>query len=96
MGEEYRIFKEGYGYKKAGVIVMELTPANAKQQQIFENSDPRHGHLMAVVDKLNKSMGQNKVLLASQDLNTRWKMKQDKLPPRYSTLMQEIITIHAK
>ncbi|MCF2489173.1 Y-family DNA polymerase [Dyadobacter sp. CY347] len=91
-----KIFKEGYGYKKAGVIVMELTPANAKQQQIFENTDPRHGHLLAVVDKLNKSMGQNKVLLASQDLHTRWKMKQDKLSPRYSTRMDEIITVHAK
>ncbi|WP_208408182.1 DUF4113 domain-containing protein [Dyadobacter arcticus] len=29
-------------------------------------------------------------------LTTRWKMKQDKLSPRYSTRMQEIITIHAK
>lgn len=51
---------------------------------------------MAVMDKVNKSMGQNKVLLASQDLTTRWKMKQGKLSPRYSTRMKEIITVHVK
>ncbi|MCE7072621.1 DUF4113 domain-containing protein [Dyadobacter sp. CY327] len=48
------------------------------------------------MDKLNKTMGQNKVLLASHDLNVHWKMKQDKLSPPYSARMQEIITVHAK
>ncbi|WP_255699074.1 DUF4113 domain-containing protein [Dyadobacter sp. CY327] len=51
---------------------------------------------MAVVDNLNNSMGQNKVLQAGQGLDTRWKMKQNKLSPRYNTRIQEIITIHAK
>ncbi|WP_374756631.1 DUF4113 domain-containing protein [Dyadobacter bucti] len=37
---------------------------------------------MAFVDKLDKAVGQNKVLLASQDLTTRRKMKQDTLSPR--------------
>ncbi|WP_409018801.1 DUF4113 domain-containing protein [Dyadobacter sp. CY347] len=37
---------------------------------------------MAFVDKLDKSMGQNKVLLASQDLTTRRRMKQDTLSSR--------------
>jgi len=45
-----------YGYKRVGVVVMDLTPANANHQQVFANTDPRNGHLMAVVDKLNKSM----------------------------------------
>ncbi|WP_285546396.1 Y-family DNA polymerase, partial [Dyadobacter frigoris] len=59
-----RIFKAGYGYKKAGVIVMDLTPEASKQRMLFENSDPKHLELMAVMDKLNKSYGQQKVKLA--------------------------------
>ncbi|WP_409013397.1 DUF4113 domain-containing protein [Dyadobacter sp. CY351] len=47
------------------------------------DTHPHHWHLMAFVDKLEKSMGQNKVLLANQDLTTRRKMKQDTLSPRY-------------
>ncbi|WP_409018810.1 DUF4113 domain-containing protein [Dyadobacter sp. CY347] len=38
---------------------------------------------MAFVDKLDKSIRQNKVLLASQDLTTRRRMKQETLSPRY-------------
>lgn len=90
-----RIFMEGYEYKKAGVVVMELTPADCKQQKLFNNSDPRHDHLMAVMDKLNKALGQQKVKLASQDLDRVWKMKRDKLSPRYTTRLDDIITVHA-
>ena len=88
-----RIYKSGYGYKKAGVIVMDLTPAADAQRMIFENSDPKHGHLMAVVDKLNQTLGQQKVKLASQDLDRVWKMKRERLSPRYTTRISEIVSI---
>ncbi|WP_138481619.1 Y-family DNA polymerase [Dyadobacter bucti] len=91
-----RIYKDGYGYKKAGVIVMEFTPADSKQQMLFENSDPKQGNLMAVLDKLNKALGQQKVKLASQDLDKVWKMKRAKLSPRYTTRLDEIITVHCR
>ncbi len=88
-----RIYKTGFGYKKAGVLAMEITPAAQAQRMIFENSDPRHAQLMAVMDKLNKALGQQKVKLASQDLDRVWKMKQERLSPRYTTRWSEIITI---
>ena len=88
-----RIFKTGYGYKKAGVLALELTPAANTQRMLFENSDPRHAHLMAVMDKLNKALGQQKVKLASQDLDRTWKMRRERLSPRYTTRMGEIIVI---
>ena len=87
------IYKTGYGYKKAGVMVTELTPAANKQCMIFENSDSRHGNLMAVVDKVNSALGQQKVKLAAQDLGRVWKMKQERLSPRYTTRINEIVTI---
>lgn len=88
-----RIYQAGYGYKKAGVLALELAPAASAQRMLFENSDPRHANLMAVVDKLNKALGQQKVKLASQDLDRVWKMKQERLSPRYTTRINEIITI---
>ena len=50
---------------------------------------------MKSVDFINASFGQQKVKLASQDLKKVWKMKQEKLSPRYSTNLNEIITINA-
>ncbi len=89
-----KIFKKGFHYKKAGVIVMDFSPENQKQLKIFENSNPLHVPLMKVIDKLNLNFGQQKVKLASQDPKRIWKMKQEKLSPRYTTHLNEIITIH--
>lgn len=89
-----KIFKKGYHYKKAGVIVQDFTPENIQQLMLFENRDKRHISLMQAVDKLNKSYGQQKIRLGSQDLRRVWKMKQEKLSPRYTTKLSDIITIH--
>lgn len=89
-----RIFKSGYRYKKAGVIIQDFTPENATQLTFFENSDSRHVPLMQVMDRLNASYGQQKVRLGSQDTKRIWKMKQERLSPRYTTKLSDIITIH--
>ena len=89
------IYKEGYQYKKAGVIVIELTPENEHQLNLFIHENPKHKALMKVVDQLNQTIGQKKLKLACQDLGRTWKMNQEKLSPRYTTRLDEIITINA-
>lgn len=89
-----RIFKTGYAYKKAGVIVQDFTQANRLQQTLFENRDERHVELMKTIDKMNTQFGQQKVRLASQDTKKIWKMKQEKLSPAYTTNLNDIITIN--
>jgi len=74
---------------------MDITPDEANQISMFENSNPKHKVLMDVVDRLNTSIGQKKVKLASQALDRTWKMKQERLSPRYSTRLSEITIIHA-
>ncbi len=87
------IFREGYHYKKAGVIVMGLTPNNETQLSLFNTSNPKHQPLMSVIDKMNKSYGTNKVKFANQSLGRQWKMKQEKLSKSFTTRIDEIITI---
>jgi DNA polymerase V len=89
------IFRKGYQYKKAGVVVMDFTPEDTGQISLFENSDPRHRLVMDVVDRMNTAIGQKKVKLASQALDRTWKMKQEKLSPRYTTRIGEVITVLA-
>lgn len=88
------IFREGYHYKKAGVIVMGLTPNNETQLSLFNTSNPKHQPLMSVIDKMNKSYGTNKVKFANQSLGRQWKMKQEKLSKSYTTRLNEVITIN--
>jgi DNA polymerase V len=89
-----KIFKDGYAYKKAGVIVQDFMPENEIQKTLFENRNERHIPLMKVIDKMNLQFGQQKIRLASQDTKRVWKMKQEKLSPRYSTNLSDIITIN--
>ncbi|WP_269223632.1 Y-family DNA polymerase [Flavobacterium sp. IMCC34518] len=87
------IFKEGFHYKKAGVIVMGLTPNSETQLSLFNVSNPKHQPLMSVIDKMNNSFGSNKVKFASQSLGRQWKMKQEKLSNSFTTKIDEIFII---
>jgi DNA polymerase V len=89
-----KIFKKGYSYKKAGVIVMEFSQEDNVQLNIFENSNLKHIPLMKSIDRINAMYGQQKVRLASQDIKKVWKMKQLRLSPRYTTNINEIIIIN--
>ena len=91
-----KIYKEGYHYKKAGVIVMGLTPEHTKQFTLFNEDHPKHPVLMQTIDRLNQKIGKQKVKLACQDLGRTWKMNQEKLSPRYTTNLSEILAIYAK
>lgn len=86
------IYKNGYGYKRAGVVLMDFVQDNAYQQSLFYNSNPKHAPLMAAMDKLNDKFG-TKVRIASMDKKTH-KMRQEKLSPKYSTNIKEIISVN--
>lgn len=90
-----KIFKKGYLYKKAGVMVLDFMPENQIQLNVFEQSDPRHVPLMQAIDKLNRIYGQQKIRLASQDLKRIWKMKQEKLSPKYTTRLADVVVVKA-
>lgn len=86
------IYKEGISYKRAGIIVGNITPAANYQMKIFGGENPKHQSLMQVIDDTNKKIG-NKIMFGHNDLTKRWKMKQEKLSPCYSTRIEDIITI---
>ena len=85
------IFKRDIGYKRAGVVLMEFVPDNEYQPSLFFNSDPKHARLMQAVDKLNDKYG-TKVRLAAMDKRTH-KMHQEKLAPKYTTSLKDIIQV---
>lgn len=90
-----QIFVSGYHYKKAGVMVMELTNENEQQLSLFDERNPKHDSLMKVMDKLNGQSSNHLIKLASQDLKRTWKMNQNYLSPRYTTRLNEIIKVKA-
>ena len=89
------IFKEGFHYKKAGVIVSDIVPAGSIQGNMFYELDSlKQGKIMAAMDKLNGAMGKNKVIVGRQGFERKWKLRQEKLSPFYSTRLSDIITVN--
>ena len=61
------IYKDGFLYKKAGVIVSDFVPENQRLINIFEEDvENKHLPIMKAMDSLNKKYGKNKRRLASQ------------------------------
>ena len=88
------IYKKGYQYKKAGVIVSGLIPESERQISLFdEDFYLKHQPIMKIIDKLNHKYHEDKLKLGSQDIKRTWKMKQARLSKRFSTNIKEIIQI---
>ena len=64
-----RIFRQGYHYKRAGVIVMGIVPDNGIQTNFVDYDADRHEKMKkldAVLDKINREYGTETIVLASQ------------------------------
>ncbi len=86
---------EGLLFKKAGVIVSQLTNENEKQMDLFVDENPKHLQLMKAMDHLNAKIGERKVKIGTQGGKT-WNMKQEKLSPKYTTQYSQILTIQCQ
>jgi DNA polymerase V len=88
------IFKKGYRYKKAGVIVFDIVPENQTQGSLFDVVDrPKHAEIMKTLDRINSKFGRDTLNVAVQGSGQRWKLRQEKLSPCYSTRWSDIIEV---
>jgi len=86
------IFKEGYKYMKCGVIVMEFTPEDAVQYNMFDGTDmSKRKAVMEALDKVNSALGKETVRMASQGFKKRYKLKAAKLSRKFTTNIDQII-----
>ncbi len=89
------IFREGYLYKKAGVIVTGLLPEKEIQGNLFSAPGNEKGQqLMASLDQVNRRFGQETLKVATQGIARKWRLRQEKLSPGYTTRWGELMEIH--
>ena len=88
-----KIWRDGYAYKKAGVIVSGLVPAGQRLMNLFVPPDRRHDSLMHTIDRINAKYGHELLKLGGQDPQRTWKMKQAKLSPAYTTRLSDVIRV---
>lgn len=86
-----QIWRDGYRYAKAGVMLSDFYDDGVYQGSLFEPAPPSYYNktLMSTIDKLNSS-GKGKIWFASQGITQDWSMKRGMLSPRYTTHWQEL------
>ena len=87
------MFKTGVKYKRAGVIVTGLVPTDNHQLDLFLHENPKHKPLMSAIDRINTRFKADKIKLGNQDLQRTWKMRQERLSPKYTTNINDILIV---
>lgn len=81
-------------YKNGGVIVAGIVPQSQIQANIFTApTNEKHLQLMQAVDKINNSIGAQKLTIGTQGTNTEWQLRCAKRSPRFTTRLDEVVTI---
>ena len=88
-----KIYHKGKSYKKAGIVLMGLTPESSHQFSFLEKNTNKHKKLMQSVDNIDNKYGLYKVRLASQDQKRIWKMNRQNLSRNYTTNIEEILIV---
>jgi DNA polymerase V len=90
-----KIFKNGYSYKKAGVIITEIVDKAGIQGNFFYQLDTqKQDNLMKTIDRLNGSYGRDTVRIAAAGCG-KFEMKRNMLSPRYTTKFKEVFHVKA-
>lgn len=89
-----QVYRLGLIYKKAGVVVSDIVPENQVQLSLFDNVNrQKRKCLMTSVDQINKRIGKDKVRLAAQGFDRKWRLKQEHLSPCYTTRFADLLTV---
>jgi DNA polymerase V len=84
------LFKPGYAYQKAGVMLMELRDAGCEQGQLFDAAPPDRPALMQVIDRANAMWGRGTLRLASEGVSKPWQMRRERISPAYTTRWEDL------
>jgi DNA polymerase V len=90
-----RIYRPGFNYAKAGVMLSEIVPKAGIQNDLFSQpvSNQKSEALMSAMDDINRKMGREFIKLASEGFKRPWKMKQENKSSNYTTDWSGLVRI---
>ena len=84
------IWRDGYRYQKAGIVLSEITPQTQQQADWLEPSKASDTPLMQTIDALNQRFGRDAIRVATGGLLRQWQMRQARKSPNYTTHWAEV------
>ena len=88
------LWRDGFNYKKAGVMLLDLVRADRVQGGLFDQPDSaRSKARMRALDHLNRRFGRDTVAYAAAGVARVWKMQRGSLSQRYTTDWSELLIV---
>lgn len=93
----YQIYRDGFRYMKAGVVLNDLQPEDNYQGDLFapDLCSPKSRQLMRTLDHINQRY-QGSLRFAGQGMNQEWAMQRNFLSPAYTTRWDELKKVYCR
>jgi len=87
-----QIFRPGYKYKKAGIMLTLISDEAKRQDTLFDDPLQRaqSEKLMAAMDAINAQFGRDTVRAGANGTEKRWAMRSENRSPRFTTRWDEL------
>jgi len=88
-----RLYRPGYQFKKAGVMLSAIAPKATRQATLFESPAhiARRARLNSALDRVNLRFGRGTLAVAGAGLEKPWAMKREQLTNAYTTRWDELM-----
>ena len=85
-----KIYRQGYRYKKAGVILYGLTKAK-QTRGLLDYDRESSDSIMNTLDRINERYGSSTIRLASEGVDRSWSMRRESVSPCYTTRFDDLV-----
>lgn len=89
------IYRPGYEYQKAGVMLTDIVSETCQQRNLFMQSSDDKAPLMKALDKINAKWGRHTLQYAVSGFKKPWKFKQTRKSPAYTTRWADLPIVKA-
>jgi DNA polymerase V len=92
------IYRPGFFYKKAGIMLLNIRPNHIKQYDILTRQPDAEKTiaLMQTLDQINHHFGKDMIFSCAQGTTQNWRMRRNKMSKRYTTQWHELAIAKCK
>lgn len=97
LGGLRHIYRSGFAYQKAGVMLTGIIPVASQPRTLFDDvvAQQKSHALMATLDRINRSMGSGTMRLLGEGITKNWAMRRENASRRYTTEFDELAVVRS-
>jgi DNA polymerase V len=90
-----QIYRGGYAYQKAGVMLTEIISAASRPLTLFDDAaaQQKSASLMTTLDLINRRMGNGTMQLLGEGIRKNWAMRRGNMSQRYTTEWDDLAVV---